>query len=191
MMVKILGLATNTLNVRNNVYVCVLQEVSGSAFNAIGTQMCGLINTGLTQWQLAYRNQMDAPAESGRNLVSKQFGLSVMWGMSRLTRDGTSANLSRETKILRQEGEKYWFFPVQLTTSRQPYSVYPFSATSHYHTHMSRMNGKKRQNTHTHTYVITDNVFKKNLNASKTSEHPSGGEMSKGLYRYQHVRCVI
>ena len=43
-----------------------------SAVNAIRTQLCDPINSGLTRWRMAVINKyMDAAAELGRNPVSK------------------------------------------------------------------------------------------------------------------------
>ena len=62
---------------------------------------------------------MDAAAELGRNPVSNGFSLSM--DMSRVTRDGTLPNPSRETKLSGANADReiiIFIFPVQLTTSR-------------------------------------------------------------------------
>ena len=51
--------------------------------------------------------------------MSTRFSLSIIWKMSRLTRDGTAEFVSRETKSSGANGDREKFIlPVQLTTTR-------------------------------------------------------------------------
>ena len=76
--------------------------------NAIGTQLRGPINSGLTRWRTAVLNkEMDAAAV---------FSLSME--MTRLTRDGTAEPVSRDQILRRNRGQGKNIFPVQLATTR-------------------------------------------------------------------------
>ena len=79
--------------------------------------------------------------------------------MSRLTRDGTAEPVSRDQILRHARGQGNTIFPVQLTTSRIG------NLTRLIHTLLYVMT----IHTYIHTYF---SVFKKNLNASKPSEHP-------------------
>ena len=64
---------------------------------------------------------MDAAAEFGRNLVSKQHQIddsALALRMSRLMRDRTAEPVSRDQIIRRERGQGNKIFPVKLTTSR-------------------------------------------------------------------------
>ena len=89
-----------------------------SAVNAIGTQMCDPINSGLIRWRMAVLNkQKDAAAEVGRNT---RFSLS-MYGDEQAdgrTLDGTTIKIlitaepvSRGQILRRERGQEIIHFP--------------------------------------------------------------------------------
>ena len=85
--------------------------------NAIGTQLCDPINSGLTRWRMA-TSSMDAAAELGRNPVSKHH-IKPEYGDEQADAGRHRLNPSRETKFSGTHGDRGIFiFPVQLTTSR-------------------------------------------------------------------------
>ena len=103
---------------------------------AIGTQLRGPMNSGLTRWRMSVLNQyMDAAAELGRNPVNKhqiqpEYGDEQV-GAGRDCR----ARLARPDFQARTGTGKYSFFLVQLTTTEQdwqPYPVDPYSCCQTY-----------------------------------------------------------
>ena len=71
---------------------------------------------------------MDAATEFGRNPVSTSLSLSME--MSRLTRDGTTAEpVSRDQILRRERGQGNFRFPCSVNHEQdwQPYQVDPYS----------------------------------------------------------------
>ena len=67
--------------------------------NAIDTQLCDPINSGLTRWRMAVLNQqMDAAAELGRNPVSEH-QIQPEYGDEQVDAGLGLPNPSRETKF--------------------------------------------------------------------------------------------
>ena len=87
---------------------------------------------------------MDAPAELGRNPVSKH-QIQPEYGESRLTRDGTAEPVSRDQILRHARGQGNIIFPVQLSTSRigKPYPVDPYSALCDDHTYIRGLLDRK------------------------------------------------
>ena len=86
---------------------------------------------------------MDATAEIRRNPASKvstinSFSLYIVWGMGRMTRDGTAESVSRDQIFRRQRGQGNVHFPCSADHEQdwQPYPVDPYSAICDDHTYV-------------------------------------------------------
>ena len=88
-----------------------------SAVNAIGTQLCDPINSGLTRWRMAVEIIIiDAAAKIGSDPMSNRFSLASV--ENEQDADGTAEPVSLDQILTREQGEGKFIFPVQLTTSR-------------------------------------------------------------------------
>ena len=106
--------------------------------DAIGTQLRDPMNSGLTQWQMAVKNNKwtSPPKSGGISHLSTRFSLSME--MSRLTRDGTAETVSRDQIIRRERGQGNIHFPFSADHEQDwlPYSVDPPLAICNDHTYI-------------------------------------------------------